>query len=100
MISANGGAGSAAAMRVRSAWCKFNKLLQILTTKGVSLHMKGKIYKACVQRVMVYGSETWPVKVEDIQRLERTERMMRWMCGARVKDRVAPEKLRKLLGVD
>src|SRR5206468_3840554 len=101
MISANGGAGSAAAMRVRSAWCKFNELLQILTAKGVSLHIKGKIYKACVQRVMVYGSETWPVKVEDIQRLERTERMMmRWMCGVRLKDRDAHEKLRKQLGVD
>jgi hypothetical protein len=30
----------------------------------------------------VDGSETWPMKVEDMQRLERTEKMMiRWMCG-------------------
>ena len=100
MISANGGAGSAA-MRVRSAWCKFNELLQILMAKGVSLHIKGVIYRACVQRVMVYKSETWPVKVEDMQRLERTERMMmRWMCGVRLKDRVASERLREQLGVD
>ena len=101
MISANGGPGSTATMRVRSAWCKFNELLQILTSKGVSLRIKGVIYRACVQRVMVYGSETWPAKVEDMQRLERTERMMmRWMCGVRLKDRVASERLREQLGVD
>jgi len=33
-----------------------------------------------VQRVMVYGSEAWATKVEDVQRLVRTERaMVRWM---------------------
>ena len=26
---------------------------------------------------MIYGSETWPMKVEDKQRLKRTERMMK-----------------------
>src|SRR5213080_962493 len=50
---------------------------------------------------MVYGSETWPAKVEDMQHLERTERMMmRWMCGVRLKDRVASERLREQLVVD
>ena len=29
---------------------------------------------------MVYGSDTWPMKVEDMQKLERMESMMmRWM---------------------
>jgi len=41
-----------------------------------------------VQRVMVYGSETWAAKVEDVRRLVRTERaMVRWMCGVTLKDR-------------
>ena len=44
----------------------------------------------CVQSVMVYGSETWAMKAEDMQRLERTERMMiRWMCGVRLSDEKA-----------
>ena len=45
---------------------------------------KGKVYKACVQRVLVFvcGSETWLMKIEDLQRLGRAERMMvRRMCG-------------------
>jgi hypothetical protein len=48
----------------------------------VSLTLKGNNRKACVQSVMVPGSETWSVRIEDKQRLERTERMMvRLMFG-------------------
>ena len=62
--------------------------------------MKGKLYSACVQSVMIFGSETWAVKVEDTQRLERTERMMvRWMCGVTLRDRKSSEELRKRLGI-
>ena len=49
---------------------KFIELAPILTSRGASLAVKGKVYKACVQRVLVYGSETWPIKVEDMQKLE------------------------------
>ena len=31
----------------------------------------------CVQRVMVYACETWPMRVEELRRLERAERMIR-----------------------
>ena len=50
--------------------------------------MKGKIYSACVQSVLVYGSETCPLKASETQQLVRTERMMvRWMCGVSLRDR-------------
>ena len=45
--------------------------VDILTSRGASLRAKGKVYKACMQRVLVYGSETWPMKVTDMQQLER-----------------------------
>jgi len=65
------------------------------------LKVKGKVYNACVQRVLVYGSETWPVKTDDMQRLERTERMMvRWMCGVSLKNRISSEELNGRLGVE
>ena len=83
MIAAGGGAEEASRARVRSAWAKFRDLAPILTSRGASLKVKGKVYKACVQRVLVYGSETWPAKAEDMQRLERTERMM---CGVSLKN--------------
>ena len=46
----------------------------ILTSRWASLAVKGKVYKACVQGVLVYISETLPIQVKDMQRLERTEK--------------------------
>src|SRR5664279_901543 len=86
MIGAGGGAEDASMVRTRCAWAKFRELAPILTSRGASLAVKGKIYKAYVQRVLMYGSETWPIKVEDMQRLRRTEKMMvRGMCGVTLK---------------
>src|SRR5207245_9149728 len=59
--------------RVRCAWCKFQELSNILTTRDASLSIKGKVYKACVKSVLVYGSETLATKDEDMKRLERTQ---------------------------
>ena len=100
MIGAGGGAEEASRARVRCAWGKFNELLPILTTRGASLKLKGKIYRTCVQIVLMYGSETWPMKVEDMQRLERTERaMVRWMCGVSLKEKIQSVNLLERLGI-
>ena len=49
---------------------------------------------------MVYGSETWAMKAEDMQRLERTERMMiRWMCGVKLSDTKASAELLSRLDI-
>ena len=86
---------------MRSAWGKFNELAPVLTKRGVSLKLKGKIYDACVQRVLVYGSETWAIKAEDLARLRRAERMMvRRMCGVSLKDRKRSDELLNRLGIE
>ena len=55
----------------------------------------------CLQRMMVYGSETRPMRTEEVQGMERTERMMiRWMCGVTLKDRCKSEELRKRLEIE
>ena len=47
----------------------------------------------------MYGSETWPMKKDDIQRLVKTENsMVRWMSGVTLKDRRRSKDLRKDLG--
>jgi hypothetical protein len=59
------------------------------------------VYRSGIQSVLVYGSETWPVKTEDMQRMERTERMMiRWMCGVSLKNRIASVELYRRLDVE
>ena len=45
---------------------------------------------------MLHGSETWPVRKEDVVALQRAEmRMVRWMCGVKLKDRLLSKELRE-----
>jgi hypothetical protein len=100
VIGYGGGCEEASRARVKCAWAKFRALMPILTLRGASMIMKGKIYRACVQSVMVYGSETWATKVEDMGRLERTERIMvRLMCGVTLRDRTHSAELLSRLGI-
>ena len=49
---------------------------------------------------MLDGSETWPVRKENVVALQRAEmRMVRWMCGVKLKDRLPSKELRERLGV-
>ena len=67
MLGCGGGAIDAVRTRVRCAWRKLRELSLILTLRGMYLGMKGKIYRACVQSLLVYGGETWALKVSDTQ---------------------------------
>ena len=57
MIEAGGGVEEAIRARVRCAWVKFRELSPILTTKDAYLKVKGKVYQACVQSVLIYGNK-------------------------------------------
>ena len=99
-LGAGGGADEAARARVRCAWAKFKELSPILTARGTSYYIRGKIFRACVQSVLTYGTETWAMKAENLQSLGRAEHMMvRWMCDVSLKDRKWSEVLYSLLGV-
>ena len=70
------------------------------TSRMFSLCTRGHVFEACVRSVVLYGSETWPVKEEDLARLERNDmRMVRWMCNVTLKDRKSSEELRDRLGL-
>ena len=61
-----------------------------LLCRGLSLGAKGRLHFACVYGVTGYGSETWPVKEEDVIGLEMNDaRTVRWMC------KVGPEDTKK-----
>ena len=54
-----------------------------------------------MQSCMLHRSETWSVKKENEVALQRAEmRVVRWMCNAKVKDRVPSKELRERLGMD
>jgi len=50
---------------------------------------------------MLHGSETWHVRKENVVALQRAEmRMVRWMCGVKLKHRLPSKELRERLGID
>ena len=49
----------------------------------------------------MYASETWVVRVEEEQRMERNEKvMLRWTCGETLRDKVHTVELRRRLGIE
>ena len=80
---------------------KFRELGGILCTRGVSLRMKGVVYKACVRSMLTYGAETWVMNAGVFQRLRATERrMLRMICGVTLKDMVKSTVIASRVGVD
>jgi len=50
---------------------------------------------------MLHGSKTWPVRKENEEALQRAEmKMVKWMCGIKLLDRVPSKELRERLGLD
>jgi len=97
LLSVDRDADAAVETRIRIGWSKFR---QLLTNKDISLIARGRLY-SCLQSSMLHGSETWPIRKENEVALQRAEmRMVRWMCGVKLQDRVASKGLRDRLGLD
>jgi len=73
----------------------------LLTNKDISVKMRRRLYSSCVRRSILHGSETWSVRKENEVALQWVEmRMVRWICGVNVIDRVPSKELRERLGLD
>ena len=87
--------------RIQTGWLKFRELSGLLIGKGMSVKSKGIIYTTCIRPVMLYGSETWPTKVDDMRKMQRSEmRMLRWMTGVSLSERKSNECVRSMLAID
>ena len=58
-------------------------MAQSLSVKQLSIKTKSKIYKSCILPILLYGSETWPISVAQIRRLEKYQMgCLRWITDA------------------
>jgi len=71
MFSVDRGCDLAVTASNRSEWKKVPEYLPILTGKRVSLKLKGKVYTSRVRSCLIYGSETWPMKMEHAVKVDR-----------------------------
>ena len=100
MLSAGGSCSLAIITRCCTAWGKFKKLLPILTSKHISLTIRGKVFDACVRSALLHGIETWAPTAPDLQRLRRNDRsMIRWICGVKPYDEISIDLLCARLGI-
>ena len=101
MLIQEGSCEHAILKRIQTGWLKFRELSGLLIGKGISLRAKGIIYITCIRPAMLYGSETWPTKVEDIRKIQRSEmRILRWMTGVSLSERKSNECVRSMLAID
>ena len=79
---------------------KFREWGELLNSKRFSLKMKGMVYRSYVRLAMLYGSETWCLRENEMAILRRTERaMVRAMCGAKLMEKKRTEDLMEMLGL-
>ena len=100
MSDQTGGCFNAITARIGSAWKNFRDLLPVLSNKGISLRLRGHAYNACIRSILLYTSETWPAKADDINRLIRTDNsMVCWICSVKLRDRKSSSELKSMLGL-
>jgi len=92
------GGGTVEASRSKSTLC-----IGKVQGTGSSANIKGNFShseRKSIQSVLGYVSETLTMKVGDMIRLDRTERVMvRWMYGVYLKSRMASAELNSRLGI-
>jgi len=100
VLDCAGDVGAAVTARIRCGWGKWRELAPILLRKDVSLELKGLLYRVCVRSAMLYSSETWALRVEDVKRIEGAEmRMLRWMGGFSWADRRKNSEVRAMMDI-
>ena len=97
-LNASGGSEEAVKARTRIGWIKFKECGELLYGRKLSLKMKGKIYQSCIRSAMLYGSETWCLRENEMAILRTENAMMRAMCGVKVIEKKTQE-LKRLLSL-
>ena len=98
MLSAAGSCELSTTTCVKTAWKKFKKLLQLLSSCHLSFKACGCVYSSCVGSAMLHASETRPLTKPNLQRLQRNDRaMIRQICNVKPQDIVTTRSI-ELLG--
>ena len=106
VVNSSGTLGDEIKLRLSKARRAFYGLWNhVWHTRGIGMGTKVNIYKACVLSTLLYGSETWPVTVKQINQLERFHMgCIRWISGTTRRmqhtGRLSNEALRARTGLE
>jgi hypothetical protein len=86
--------------RIKVGWLKRCQASDVLCDPRVPLKLKCKFYRTVIRPVMLYRAEYWPTKRRHVQQLSVAKmRMLRWICGHIIRDRVQNDDIRERLRV-
>jgi hypothetical protein len=96
-ILPNGQAKEEVTIRIDNARRAFLQLRSVLwRRKEISINTKIRIYNSAIRPVLLYGCETWPMRVADIRRMEVFDHWcLRNILKVRPQDRVTNEEIRR-----
>ena len=87
--------------RIALGWAAFSKVANIMKSRKASMNVKRKVDNEYVLPVMVYGSETWPLKKAHMELLSVAQRkMVRVMLGITLRDHTRNTWIRYQTGVN
>jgi hypothetical protein len=69
-IDENGGTLLNIQQRINKARGAFSRLKSVWSSSNINLHLKIKLFNACVKSVLLYGCETWFVTSKTTQKLQ------------------------------
>ncbi len=101
MFVANGQGTEEIRSRINLARSAFSRLQSCFySRREISLRTKGRVYQAEERSILLYGCETWPVRVADERMLEVFDNdSIRRILRVRRRDCVSSVELRRRLGL-
>ena len=86
--------------RIQVGWLKWRSASGVLCDRKIPTKLKGKFYRTAIRPAMLYGTECWAAKKQHMNKINVAEmRMLRWMCGKTLRDRIKNENIRSMVGV-
>merc|ERR1711895_362877 len=99
-FSSDGGVKEDVSMRVGGGMRAFGAMKRVWSGRSVNVRVKRELYERVVVSTIMYGSESWGLRVEERDKLDVAEmKCLRSMCGVTRMDRVRNEVVRERVGV-
>ena len=98
-LDASGESEAPVKARTRIGWMKFGECRKLFYGRKFSLKMKERVYQSCERSAMLYGSETWCLRENEMAISRNKKDMMRAMCGVKIIEKRS-HKLMSLLGLE
>ena len=100
IIQNDGNIGNDVTHRIQTGWKKWRSATGVICDRNFPIKLKGKFYRTAIRPAMLYGSECWAIKKQQIHKMNVAEmRMLRWMCSKTRKDRIRNIEIQRKVGV-